>query len=256
MIAWVYGSGFPKSLNVGKAVDEKLGNDREVVGEKKLWGHNAGSGAASFSKNKFEGQTGVTRTEPLTKGLSMWEGWGTALKPALEPITVARKPLVGTVAENVLEWSTGAINVDGCRVATEEEISNHSRSAESAQSKGKYGDSKEQETHQTDGQKLGRWPANFIHDGSEGVVNQFPINAGAAAPVKRGQNGDSSGVYGDYAQKGDDGRSFYGDKGSAARFFYCAKASKRDRDEGCEAMEEKNGFSGKQVTGQVGALQA
>ena len=93
MIAWVYGSGFPKSLNIGKAVDKLQGNEREEIGEKKLWGHNAGSGAASFSKNQYEGQTGITRIEPLTKGTSEFEGWGTALKPAIEPIGIYYKPL-------------------------------------------------------------------------------------------------------------------------------------------------------------------
>jgi len=105
---------------------------------------------------------------PITKGDSEWEGWGTALKPAHEPICMARKSLSEkSIADNVLKHGTGGINIDGCRVPTDEDISNHSRSAESAVSKGIFGDSKEQETHQTQGQELGRFPANLIHDGLE-----------------------------------------------------------------------------------------
>ncbi len=113
---------------------------------------------------------------------------------------MARKPFVGTVAENVLEHGTSGINIDECRVETREKITNHSRGKGSAKSKGKYGDSKAQETHQTEGQKLGRFPANVMHDGSDLVQDIFQ------------------------------------DK---ARYFYCAKASKKDRDEGwmpCQAI--------------------
>ncbi len=160
MIAWVYGSGFPKSLDVSKAIDKAAGAEREVVGTRitgaamsgKASGIENGQGGTEFGS----GQNEVPITAPATPEAKQWEGWGTALKPALEPITVARKPLIGTVAENVLQHGTGAINVDGGRVGE-------------------------------------RWPANFIHDGSEEVTDLL---------------------------------------GSAARFFYCAKASKRDRDEG------------------------
>ena len=148
MIAWVYGSGFPKSHNL--------------------------------------------------KG--DWQGWGTALKPALEPITVARKPLVGTVANNVLRHGTGALNVDGCRVHLSDEpnrgkILTTTREAKStitlpATSMPFYNEK-------------GRWPANLIHDGSDEVTGLFPGNEG--------------------------------------RFFYCAKASKRDRDEGLSSPEVSPG---------------
>lgn len=128
-----------------------------------------------------------------------WEGWGTALKPSWEPICLARKPLSeSTIASNVLKYGTGGLNIDGCRVPTDEIITNHSRSSKSAVSKGKYGDSKAQDTHQTTGQLLGRFPANLIHDGSEEVLDLFPET-----------NSDNS--------------------RSTARFFYCAKPSKADR---------------------------
>jgi len=195
-LMWLYGSGFPKSHNIGKAVDKLQGNEREDLGEYEPFGREGrkSSGKAKFGVKGWETKPKIR----LTKGNSEWEGWGTALKPAHEPIVLARKPLNGTVAENVLEHGTGGINIDGCRVETNEEITNHSRGKESAKSKGKYGDSKAQETHQTEGQKQGRFPANVMHDGSEVVQDMF------------------------------------GDK---SRYYYCAKASKKDRDEGLEQQE-------------------
>ena len=174
MIAWVYGSGFPKSHNLK---DE-------------------------------------------------WQGWGTALKPALEPITVARKPLKGTVAENVLAHGTGAINVDGCRVGTE-----GGETHKGGFQKSYVGDKVDYENHgvQTNLTPKGRWPANLIHDGSEEVVGLFPVTGASKATPRN--NGEFKSV-----AKGRDlphvtfGHDDNG--GSAARFFYCAKASKRDRDEG------------------------
>lgn len=151
-----------------------------------------------------------------------WEGWahGTqAQKPALEPIYLGQKPFSEkTGAANLLKHGVGAVNIDGCRVPTDEVITNHSRSAESAISKGKYGDSKAQETHQTEGQSLGRHPANVVLDGSPEVVAMFPATAGARAPVK-GTEGSAStkNAYGQYERVPG---AFHGDSGSAARFFH------------------------------------
>jgi hypothetical protein len=193
-IMWVYGSGFPKSHNIGKAVDKLQGNEREVL-EERYRGKNAGK------KSGIMGET-VERIDVVSKGSSPYEGWGTALKPAHEPIVVARKPLSEkTIADNVLKWGTGGINIDKSRVGTEEKITNHSRGADSAVSKGKYGDSSKQETHQTEGQKQGRFPSNFIHDGSDEVLDLFPTQG--------------------YKSEG--------------RFFYCAKASKVERNAGLDS---------------------
>lgn len=254
MIAWVYGSGFPKSLDVSKAIDKRGGNvagfsefrdavkdamkrngvsrqklqealgnymishyltagsqpaipilkdyriirdvvglgnafdelfndeaEREVVGEIR-------KGAQSQSTGRYGAWgDGIIPTAPATDAAKQWEGWGTALKPALEPITVARKPLIGTVAENVLQHGTGAINVDGCRVGTD--IVGWGGGGGGVNSWKENGMNKAGMARPV----KGRWPANFIHDGSEEVTDLL---------------------------------------GSAARFFYCAKASKRDRDEG------------------------
>lgn len=181
MIAWVYGSGFPKSRNL----DGK------------------------------------------------WKGWGTALKPALEPITVARKPLAGTVAENVLQWGTGGLNVDGCRIATQENLNGgaYSKSGNrrdlpgaerSATSAGMMAPGK---TADKDYEKpTGRWPANLIHDGSDEVMGLFPLQQSGANPTRRGGMGyhGADGQDSCVAPRGVD-------SGSAARFFYNAKATKAER---------------------------
>jgi hypothetical protein len=169
------------------------------------------------------------------------QGWGTALKPAHEPICMARKPFKGTVAENVLAHGTGAINVDGCRVGTEDDLSNHVTNSK-APSVFIAGGTIRTETH-----PQGRWPANLIHDGSEEVLTGFPVTDKAPAPRDGGFREDG-------AQRGNvDFKSgcrptlpvVRGDTGSAARFFYCAKASKRDRDEGCGGLEARQPTHGK-----------
>ena len=201
-IAWVYGSGFPKSHNL-------------------------------------EGE---------------WQGWGTALKPALEPITVARKPLAKghTVAANVLACGTGALNIDGCRVSgSVDDVNNRSRKniAEKPIENAIYN-----EGWKGSGKgfsaDLGRFPANLIHDGSDEVIAAFPftkshgngekrVNANAGAAVKNNiYNGGWIGVEGTIDRN---------DSGSAARFFYCAKASKRDRDEGLEGFTHATVSDGRAV---------
>lgn len=176
--------------------------------------------------------------EATTALAKQWEGFGTSLKPAYEPILLCRKPLVGTVVQNVLQYGTGGINIDACRVPTEETVTNHSRSADAAVSKGKYGDSQEQETHQTDGQKRGRFPSNFIHDNSEEVVSLFPNSK--TNRIEKPSNCSVDGNTSFEAMRGNRPARGYNGEGSAARFFYCAKASKKDRDENLEGFEEKN----------------
>jgi DNA modification methylase len=163
-----------------------------------------------------------------------WNGWGTALKPSLEPITVARKPLIGTVAENVLAHRTGALNIDGCRVDAEQrpQIVSNRRLDHNSYGPGLGGSRSDGTTTQ------GRWPANLIHDGSDEVVGVFP---GARSSGGGGNRRSGESMFGMGA---DGGRSEqYHDSGSAARFFYCAKASKRDRDEGLDGFDyRKNDF--------------
>lgn len=171
-IQWIYGSGFPKSLNVGN-------------------------------------------------------GFGTALKPANEPICLARKPLIGTVAENVKTHGTGAINIDGCRVATSELTPRNNAIGQNGwkNSSGGY----------IEPSPLGRFPANVIHDGSEEVVGLFPqTTSGALKPYKENHINASS-----FQFEREKTFTQEANSGSAARFFYCPKASKADRNAGLEGFEEK-----------------
>jgi site-specific DNA-methyltransferase (adenine-specific) len=195
-LMWLYGSGFPKSHNIGKAVDKLQGNEREVVGKRKA--HDIrGNALMEATVPEYKKEKSQIDIE-ITKGNSEWEGWGTALKPAHEPIVMARKLIKGTVAENVLEHGTGGINIDDCRVGTEslEYRTTSYRDAKTGEFSGQG------QTNHITGQKTveGRFPANVMHDGSEVVGDIFL--------------GDSSG------------------------YFYCPKASKKDRDEGLENFEE------------------
>lgn len=241
IVAWIYGSGFPKSLDVSKAIDKMHGVEREVIGQKirgdvqqaKVNGSGYLADPANRNNEKQFGYGVENLTTPATDEAKQWNGWGTALKPAMELWTLARKPLEGTVAANVLKHGTGGLHIDGCRVPTNEIITNHSRGSESAVSKGKYGDSTAQDTHQTNGQALGRFPANLIHDGSDEVVGLFPESKSAGnykntETAKEGGNGMFA---------GGEVQNFYANEtGSAARFFYCAKASKSDRNGGLDGF--------------------
>ena len=217
-IMWVYGSGFPKSLDVSKAIDKMAGANREVVGSKEV---SDMRGDSFFSSN---GRILVNITVPATEAAKQWQGWGTALKPAFEPITVARKPLTGTVAENVLQWGTGGINIDGCRVGCEGKPV-FINGVERDRNRSSYDTGGSNRTGKITTQ--GRWPANFIHDGNDELVELFPETK--SGKMKEGQIRTSKPLFG---SKTDHIAETYGDSGSAARFFYCAKASKSERSEG------------------------
>ena len=225
MIAWVYGSGFPKSHNIAKAIDREAG-ERGAVGKRFVV---AGGELPSPERNYVD--------PPIVlESARKWQGWGTALKPAMEPITVARKPLVGTVAANVLEYGAGAINVDGCRV----ELETDCRLLKGGTYGGNRGSDKGTSMFGTNTKGLeyevpsanGRWPANLIHDGSSDVVAVFPDSngSGPARKLNRSAKPEQQGwgmntTASDVVSLRDAGT------GSAARFFYCAKASKSDRGE-------------------------
>jgi len=239
MIAWVYGSGFPKSLDVSKAIDKAAGVEREVVGAATYGkGHvqrNSGDSVSGYSGGlTTEGEGIRTITAPATEAARQWQGWGTALKPALEPITMARKPLgEKTVAANVLEHGTGAINVDGCRVGTEPSPTFPTRKNAKIFNTGSGGQDVETPLQ-------GRWPANLIHDGSDEVVGLFPVTTSGGGD-KHGRKKSTFCASTDW--EAFKGTSSGGDTGSAARFFYCAKASKKDRDEGCEGLEGRDVYN-------------
>ncbi len=196
---WNYSSGFPKSHNISASID-------------KMYGHpNRGRAiptASSYQACDEEQENKLTSNpvgpyEPKTDEAKQWQGWGTALKPSQEFIAITRKPLDGTVANNVLTWGTGGINIDGCRVGHEKRErleAGYMRNGRTDEELwlSSYGRPKD-----INGTVEGRWPANFIHDGSEEVLELFPQNP------------------------------------SAARFFYCSKANKKDRNEGLEGLEPK-----------------
>lgn len=164
-----------------------------------------------------------------------WQGWGTALKPAFEPVTVARKPLAGTVAANVLTYRTGALNVDGCRVGDFQNTTPSGVNKRNAMlAELGYRPSEYQMEKKKLEIPLGRWPANLIHDGSEEVVKLFPELHGAGAARTGSKNPrESKHKASSYKIRKSTGTAFrFGDSGSAARFFYCAKASKGERGEG------------------------
>ncbi len=228
MIAWVYGSGFPKSLDVSKAIDKPAGAEREVVGSYTVGGTAAkgkhkGRAAAASDEGAAIGCTkDLSITAPATLEAQQWAGWGTALKPALEPITVARKPLTGTVAANVLEHGTGAINVDGCRVGTEQRYNPPAGNKAGGNSLNMSAVGMPEDA---DGRTAaGRWPANLIHDGSDEVVGLFPQTAAA----KSAERGERSGVNTNFGGSGGV-RGHDDNGGSAARFFYTAKATRAER---------------------------
>jgi len=206
-LMWIYGSGFPKSLDVSKAIDKAAGADREVVGVKKDGGMSIEHGL-TFREDNWKPETrDLPITAPATEAARLWSGYGTALKPAHEPICLAMNPLDGTFAHNAIEHGVAGLNVDGGRIPT------------------------------TDWkmQPQGRWPANVIHDGSAEVLAGFPNSKGMSGG---GVRKASSTVLPSMQVKGGDSHAHLCrcDSGSAARFFYCAKVSKSERNAGCEGL--------------------
>jgi len=233
-IMWIYGSGFPKSLDVSKAIDKAAGAEREVIEQVRVKGggmeHVNRTNAAThdYRPDGYQkGENVLDITAPATDAARQWQGWGTALKPAHEPICVARKPFKGTVAENVLQHGTGAINVDGCRIETQQ--SRPLIISKNGDSKACFGQGLNNSWQDPAGTILGRFPANVIHDGSEEVVGMFPESPGAIADVPLNSR-KTKDVYGKYDHNS--GMPARGDNGSAARFFYCAKASRDERGPG------------------------
>lgn len=217
IVAWVYGSGFPKSLNIGKAVDKLQGNERENLGTiKKLQSY------GYDGNNCFGGDIDRGGQMTITKGSSPFEGFGTALKPAMELFTLVRKPIEEkNVALNVLKYGTGGLNIDGCRVG--DEGGTAKGTFPNQDSNGIYGNGLNGACEIKD-IGMGRFPANFIHDGSEEVEELLS---------------------------------------DASRFFYCAKASKSERNAGLEGFEKKQTIGGggtnnteDDVCGKYGSIKA
>jgi len=253
MIEWVYGSGFPKSLNIAKQLDKMVTDTPGVSSEKtdnavglngatdqpSSWDNNeyGGGNAKCPICNKWfiSGSPCVCPKEKVsykTNEAQYWEGYGTALKPAHEPCVLARKPIEGNVAQNCLKHGTGGLNIDGSRVTTEDNLNG-----------GMYSGSGKAKTvadhkwgfEKRDGQYVqptGRFPANLIHDGSDEVLEVFPDSksTGGTGKISLDSNINLGG-----------GNNYFhfNDSGSAARFFYTAKSSKSERNAGLDGFEIK-----------------
>lgn len=231
-IAHLFGSGFPKSHDVGKAIDKNAGAEREVIGQyrargaaRTLTGGNYGGGGNNKAEHDY-----IVQTAPSTDKAKQWDGWGSALKPAIEDWWLFRKPLTGKIVENVLEWGTGSINIDACRV--DGSVKSVPQPAFNSPTGRVYGfQTGEGRSGEFSQSAKGRWPANLIHDGSDEALSVFPV-AGKNNSSVRSNGFVDSAVYGDSNKPYHSLRGYNEQAGSASRFFYCAKASRKDRNEG------------------------
>jgi site-specific DNA-methyltransferase (adenine-specific) len=252
-IMWIYGSGFPKSMNLGVAIDKKNGVESKVVGIS-----HKGSGASPLKMDNHDnGDTGIGmfdgsgKTFEVKKANNEWDGWGTCLKPAFEPVIVARKPFDGSLVDNVLKYGVGGLNIDECRIpfeSTQNPATNpkyrfesgYKTTANNNVGNGvvKFGTSKNEVNLD------GRFPANLILTYDETdfdeVCGGFPVtkkNGSITNPNLKNSLGNG-GIYSKYSEKQPLWEA-YNDSGSASRYFYCAKASKKDREEGCQLLDDK-----------------
>jgi DNA modification methylase len=232
-LVWAYASGFPKSLDVSKAIDKAAGAEREVVGIKHAEKYPNGPGGNTFSV--AEGPDGSRigpqpLTAPATDLAREWQGWGTALKPAWEPIVLARKPLPGTVAGNVTEYGTGALNIDGCRIDGSERSGGGPRPTRVATG----GFNMSEAGDRPEG---GRWPANVIltdpiFDGDTPGVVGGGIADGGISVRRNGVAGSPDSPVGNFGAVMAPGTpdAGYGDSGTYSRFFLIPKAARTDRE--------------------------
>lgn len=241
-LGWIYSSGMPKSMDISKAIDKKLGAQRAVraaVGDHEgtidfgMKNRCPKCGKPFFSANPCT----CPRDDlvPITDEAKKWSGWGTCLKPAFEPIVLARKPLEGTVVENVMKWGVGGLNIDECRVPYEEggTAATNPLIRELRGCKNNHGADKGSSWRITGEEGKvghanlkGRFPTNIMHDGSEGVLEVFPYNVkgGTWNTTKGARPFNNNGKATEFESHGTD-KSV----GSAARFFYCPKASKKEK---------------------------
>jgi site-specific DNA-methyltransferase (adenine-specific) len=251
-LSWLYGTGFPKSLNIAKAIASgsgrpedirrmQLGDEYQPSGRGRK---NYDNGGGSKMGNPVEWQAPAD--------VEQWNGWGTALKPAWEPIIMARKPLIGTVAANVLEYGTGGINIDGCRVTpTGERLGGGTEKWTRHQHEGWHrpwmDDEKAQEAMAARSRanvekatQRGRWPANVALDEEAAtILDEQTGNLPAGVAVQRNRDGGvHNQVYG-ATRKPPAPDVGFEDTGGASRFFYCAKASRSERDAGLDDIEKR-----------------
>ena len=252
-LMWIYGSGFPKSMNIGMKVDEKLGNERELVERPKS--EQRPNADNNRDKNKDIGGFAMSDNKHKSVGNSEWEGWGTALKPAHEPIVMARKPLSEkTIVDNVLEWGTGGINIDDSRIGTDEQLGRFQKDGNGPLSP-KHGFNN---NSMSDGDKFiegnpsGRFPANVIFDEEAGKI----LDEQSGTSKSTGGRIEKKTGWGEFGGSGQkeiiDGQPGFGDVGGVSRFFYCPKTSKRDRNEGLDEFEKKSRSDANKMMGKSG----
>ena len=263
-IMWIYGSGFPKSMNIGVKVDEKLGNKRELVERPKS--EQRPNADNNRDKNKDIGGFAMSDNKYKSVGNSEWEGWGTALKPSHEPIVMARKPLSEkTVVDNVLEWGTGGINIDESRIVTDDNLGGGATKGSVLSIDGfdrpwmhdgekmkEFSDKMKEKVEHA--QTLGRFPANVIFDEEAGKIldEQSGISKSTGGRSGNKEGVGQNGIYGQYKGEVRDENPGLGDIGGASRFFYCPKTSKTDRNEGLDDFEEKSRSDANKMMGKSG----
>lgn len=238
-VMYLYGTGFPKSCNIGLAIDKKNGVESEVVGV----------GKSGCNSRAYQSEKPTTAGNyDIKKSQNEWQGWGTCLKPAYEPIIVARKPFKGSVVDNIIKYRVGGINIDECRVKfenTQNPATNplfRKQGGYKLPEKGQLSNGAIPfSSSKNDVNELGRFPANIITDGSEEVAKGMPNTTSTPRTPTTGGTGGIGKVTN--FQRGSETSNF-NDSGSAMRYFYSAKASKKDRDEGLDAFEERKTTDG------------
>ena len=245
-ICHIFGSGFPKSANISKQIDRMAGAEREIIGSK-ISRQPTGNAYAQDKWTKAHSlPQEIDVTAPATDAAKQWDGYGTALKPAVEDYWLFRKPIEKglNIAQNVLKWGTGGLNIDGCRIGTQEMVKTSSTKDIISTNRSMTGANYKRVAV---GTVLGRFPAHLIHDGSEEVEAVFPVT-GPSKAVKGARAGKSAGRLGAFSGQAAVTMGHDDQGGSASRFFYCAKPGKRERDAGLEELEAKqkvfNGQSG------------
>lgn len=243
-IQWIYGSGFPKSYNVANGIEGKLVNGsaswnswQNMDGDKEDRGLGYSTINAEQGNRPTDYAASGQRTSKMThttEQAKQWDGWGTALKPANEPIVLARKPLIGTVVENILEHGVGGINIDGCRIASDEVLTGRKGVLWSHQR-----DGKEQLAAATINDGKGRFPANVILDEEAGRVLDEQTGVLKSGYGEVGSGSGENTTKGIYGAKQSKITSCFADSGGASRFFYCAKTSQAERNKGLDGFEEK-----------------
>lgn len=232
VVSWLYGSGFPKSLDISKAIDKAAGAEREIVGRKTgrastpvsdfRGGHMHAMGAEA---GKFDASA---ITAPATPAAQQWDGWGTALKPAWEPIIMAMKPLDGTFAENTAKWGVAGLNVDGARIAHDEPTRKPSVGMAGKRA-GIMGETVMRYRENTGPEPTGRWPANLLldEDAAAALDAQSGERPGGAFPKLNSDFTGQSNITFRSGETRDERINL--DSGGASRFFYCAKSSRSER---------------------------